>query len=329
MERSKFLLLVLFASSFISAKSLGLTLADRSVVIAIDTTEVISIGGISQVISIKGKDNTNPILLYLHGGPGESVMDKAEAFTSKLQSNFVVVQWDQRDTGKTLTLNASPEAPTVSLMKHDAKEVVDYLLKRFGQRKLYVVGHSWGTVLGFHIADKYPELVHAYIAISPLVDQTESDRMWLKKVIKFEKEKGNQKAVEELSAIQVPFENFDQMFTARKWLSDYEGKPVPDSMVTLYKKMLEPWKNKWFAVSSEVNRENLFKNIPSVKCPVYLFVGRTDYQTYFKITERYYNRLKAPKKKLYWFENSGHLIPSSEPDRMQEIIIEEILPERF
>jgi len=292
--------------------------------IRIDTTETVRIGGIKQFMSIKGRDNTKPVLLYLHGGPGESVMDSADKFTSKLQNDFVVVQWDQRETGKTLELGSSPAPVSVSLMQQDTKEVIDYLLKKFGQKKIYLVGHSWGTVLGFYVADKYPQLLNAFVAISPIIKNTDS--IWFEKVVAFEKEKGNDRALKELATVRIPFQDFEQMFTARKWLSDYEGDPVPDSMVVVYKKMLEPWKNRWFPVSSEVNSIDLYKSLPSVKCPVYFFVGRNDNQTPHSVSEDYYNKLKAPGKELFWFEKSGHLIPNTQPDLMQEIILKKILP---
>jgi pimeloyl-ACP methyl ester carboxylesterase len=124
--------------------------------VPIDSTGVITIGGIKQFVSIKGKDNSKPLLLFLHGGPGNSVIGYAERFTRKLQENFIVVQWDQRESGKTRTLNKSPEPLTVALFEKDTREMVTTLLQRFHQPKLYLAGHSWGTVLGFYMAKNYP-----------------------------------------------------------------------------------------------------------------------------------------------------------------------------
>lgn len=295
---------------------------------SINSEEVILIGGIKQVISIKGTDDSNPVLLYLHGGPGEPVMDRADAFTSKLQEKFVVVQWDQREGGKTLLQNSTNQPLTVSLMQNDTREMVEALLKMFGRKKLFLVGHSWGTVLGFHIADKYPNLLNAFIAISPFIKSTDS--VWFEKVVAFEKEKKNEKALQELSEVKIPYETFEQMFTARKWLSDFEGEPVPDSLVAMYLKMLEPFKNTWFPMyQREAQKINLYKTISSVKCPVYFFVGRTDNVTQASVSEDYFNKLKAPKKKFFWFEKSAHSIPMTEPELMQEIIINQILPENL
>ena len=147
--------------------------------IPIDSSGVISIGGIKQFVSIKGNDNRNPLLLFLHGGPGNSVIHYAEKFTHKLQEHFIVIQWDQRNAGKTLSLNNSPQPLTVGLFENDTHQLIDTLLKRFHQPKLYLVGHSWGTFLGFYIARNYPDLLYAYIPICPMINQLESERVIL------------------------------------------------------------------------------------------------------------------------------------------------------
>src|SRR5687767_14404411 len=118
---------------------------------AIDTVSIIDIGGIRQYITIKGKDRLNPVLLFLHGGPGGSVLNYADRFTSKLQEKFVVVQWDQRETGRTLELNPSPVALTFDLFCRDTHQLITHLLGRFNHKKIYLVGHSWGTALGFQM----------------------------------------------------------------------------------------------------------------------------------------------------------------------------------
>jgi pimeloyl-ACP methyl ester carboxylesterase len=292
----------------------------------IDSTENILIGGIKQFISIKGADDTKPLLLFLCGGPGNSVMETADKFTGKLQQHFVVVNWDQRETGKTLELNSSKVPLTVSLMENDTHELVEALLKQFGHQKLYIMAHSWGTVLGFYMADKYPERLYAYIAISPMIDQSRSERMGLAIMKKKGEQESNKKEVAELSTVQIPFANWEQLYYARKWLFAFSGQPVPDSDTAAVKNYLAGWGATWLSVWNEAVMQNHFKDLPVINCPVYFCAGRKDYQTNFSITEEYYNKLRAPKKELFWFENSGHLIPNSEPDKLQDIIIEKILP---
>ncbi len=195
---------------------------------AIDSTGTFSIGGIKQFVSIKGKDNRNPLLLFLHGGPGNSVIHYAEKFTHKLQEHFIVVQWDQRNAGKTLTLNKSPEPLTVDLFESDTHQLIDSLLKRFHQTKLYLVGHSWGTFLGFYMAKNYPELLYAYIPICPMINQLESERIILEAMKEKASKTGNEKALQELSLVKVPFENGRQLYFHRKWVLELYGVESKD-----------------------------------------------------------------------------------------------------
>jgi len=214
----------------------------------IDTTEIVRIGHIRQVITLKGADRDAPLLLYLHGGPGTSVMDQAGTFTDQLQQHFVVVQWDQRETGKTLALNPSDVPLSVALMVNDTHELILYLLKAFGQKKLYLAGHSWGTVLGFGIARQYPELLQAWVAISPMIDQVKSEQMTLAMLKRGAAKTNTPRETQELERVKVPFESWQQLYYARKWLFSYQGQPLADKDTTRVQQYLSGWASTWLAV---------------------------------------------------------------------------------
>jgi pimeloyl-ACP methyl ester carboxylesterase len=279
----------------------------------------VTIGGIRQFMTIKGKDTTRPLLLFLHGGPGGSVLGYADKFTNKLQEHFVVVQWDQRETGKTKALNASPVPLTPTLFVNDTHELIDTLLHRFHQPKLFLMGHSWGTYLGFRMAAQYPELLHAFIAIGPMVYQQESERLILQQMKDKAAKENDQKKLQELNTIKIPFENGHQLYTHRKLLYDYIGKPfnVTEAYVVA-------WSATWLAVFNEASKENFMQTLPQVRCPIYFCIGRKDVQTHFSLVEQYYKQVEAPKKNLFWFEHSAHAVPSSEPERLQEVVIHEV-----
>lgn len=290
----------------------------------IDTAMVVHIGGINQFVSIKGKDVSKPILLFLHGGPGSSMMGYSEKFTRQLQEHFIVVQWDQRETGKTLAFNPSPRPLSLDLFQDDTHELITHLLKQFNKPKVYLAGHSWGTALGFHIAGKYPDLLYAYIAIAPMTDQIESERIVLELMKEKARREGDQKQVSELSQIKIPFENGEQLYHHRKWLQHFNGKPV-----NLKKQFVLDWSETWLSVFNEASKNNLFGTLPAIECPVYFFLGRKDYQTNYTVAEKYYNTVKAPLKKLFWFERSGHFIPTTEPSKLQDVIINSVYPETY
>ena len=285
----------------------------------INLSQAVEIGGIKQWINIKGTNGSNPVLLFLHGGPGNSAMGYAERFTNELQKHFVVVQWDQRESGKTAKLNKSDKALTVAVMEEDAIEMINYLRTRFAQDKIYLMGHSWGGFLGLTVAAKHPELLKAYMAISPMVYQIESERLSLDWLINKANKDHNPKALEELAGVHIPFQNADQLYYHRNWLARAMGTKFPS------KAYVEVWGKKWLSLFNQASQVNFFAIAPEITCPIYFFVGRKDYQTHFKLTEDYYKVLKADKKQLFWFENSGHNLNLTEPKKMQEIIINEIL----
>jgi pimeloyl-ACP methyl ester carboxylesterase len=292
---------------------------------SIDTTEAISIGGIKQFISIKGKDKSKPLLLFLHGGPGGSVMSYAGKFTHRLQEKFIVVQWDQRETGKTLAMNTSPVPLTFDLFVNDTHDIITSLLNQFQRNKIYLVGHSWGTALGFEIVRKYPDLLYAYVAISPMINQLESERIILERMKEKAERTKNTQEIKELAQVRIPFETGQDLYYDRKWLFDYNGQK--NSTKNFSEKFALSWSATWLSVFNEACRINLLESLAEVKCPVYFCTGRKDYQTNFAITESYFKKVKAPKKDLFWFEGTGHSIPSAKPDLLQKIILEKILPE--
>lgn len=124
------------------------------------------------MVAVKGENRANPLFLFITGGPGlPGIYDDTKVFTNELEKQFVVVQWDQLNCGQTLKLNPSPGKLTVQLYEQDTHALVSQLLTQFQQKRLFLVGWSWGTVLGFYMADRYPQLLYAYLAVSPVVNQ--------------------------------------------------------------------------------------------------------------------------------------------------------------
>lgn len=289
----------------------------------IDTSEIFTIGGIRQHIHLKGADDSKPILLFLHGGPGSSLMQKTDRIAGKLQQHFVVVQWDQRETGESLRLNKTPVPLTLDMFYNDTRDIIDTLLRKYNRSKLYLAGYSWGSGLGFHIAGKYPEQLYAYIAISPVIDQARADSLSLAML----REKMGKQARKDLSIVKIPFENWEHLYYHRKWLLKYDGQKLVS--LALRKSFVQGWAATWFDVWSQSCDVNLFKSLPTINCPVYFFAGDRDYNTHHAITSEYFSKVKAPKKDLFLLEHVGHALPETHPDWFQEIIIKEILPATF
>jgi pimeloyl-ACP methyl ester carboxylesterase len=203
-------------------------------------------------------------------------------------------------------------------MEQDAVEMINYLRSRFSKSKIYLMGHSWGGFLGLTVASHHPELLEAYLAVSPMVYQLESERLSLQWLMT--KEAHNRQAIAELSTVTLPFPNSDQLYYHRRWLATEMGTKPPS------KAYVRDWAKKWLSVFNEASQINFIATVPEMKCPIYFFIGRKDYQTHFKLAEAYFRALKADKKQLFWFADSGHNLILTEPRKFQEIVIREIGP---
>ena len=151
--------------------------------------------------------------------------------------------------------------------------------------------------------------------MAPMVNQLESERLALEWMTLKAKASNNAEALRELHQIQIPFQNGNQLYYHRRWLAIFNGKnPVSRSNVV-------KWSEKWLPLFNEASAINLFTVAPEIACPVYFLVGSTDRQASSEITEKYYKTVKAEKKELFWFTNSGHSLNLTEPKKLQEIIL--------
>lgn len=312
-----FLLAIIFQSYECSSQNKK-ELNPVNISVKIDTIIKTEIGGIKQVIEIKTDDFNKPILLFLSGGPGSSMMKNSHTFTNILKSKFTIVQWDQRDAGKTLKLNPSPSKLSVKQMEEDTYQAISFIIKELKQEKIYLLGSSWGNVLGFYIVKNHPELLHSYFAVNPVISQLASEKALLK-ILKIHF-KENSLARRELASVNIPFTTDEDLFYLRKWLFYKEGKEFAIS--NDFKNNFLQWSKTWSPVWNEVMNIDLPKTLKKVDCPIYFFVGKNDIQTSTKITEEYFEELKAPKKDLFLFENSGHQIHQDEPEKFQNTIIQ-------
>src|SRR6266487_1186826 len=158
---------------------------------SIATLEQVTLGGSQQWITIRGKSAHNPVLLYLGiGGPGAGGFPASGMTLAPLENHFVVVNWDQPGTGK--SYNAVP-IPTLTVERFvsDAHELTQLLRTRFHQEKIYVMGLSWGTILGIKLVQQYPDLFSAYIGNGQMVNTTENDRLGYQLALKIVTERGD------------------------------------------------------------------------------------------------------------------------------------------
>ena len=140
----------------------------------IDEQSKINLNGVPQFISIRAEKENAPLLIYLHGGPGDAALPLVLKYNKMLEQQFTVVVWEQRGAGKSYYQFDGPV--TIDVFLNDLHTLVKYLLSRFHQNSLYLIGHSWGSILGLRFVQAYPELVRAYIGCGQVVNMRKSSK---------------------------------------------------------------------------------------------------------------------------------------------------------
>jgi len=305
------------------------------------------IGGIDQWLNVRGQDRDNPIILFVHGGPAAPVTPTMWQFQRPIEEYFTVVNWDQRGAGKTYG-EADPEqvAPTIRIERYvdDAIEVAEHLRKRYGKRKLVLMGHSWGTIVGMGAALKRPDLFHAYVGIGQVISTPENERISYEYALAQAKLHKNAEALKELQSI-APYPG-DQPITreriivARKWPQHYGGLSAYRNTSTYYfgGPLLSPDYDA--AQIKAIDQGSLltlgrllpefvqvdFSQVKTFPIPVVMFLGRHDYTTPTQPTVDWLAQVKAPSKQAVWFEHSAHMVPWEEPGKTLVSLLNHVRP---
>lgn len=137
----------------------------------------VEINGIRQGMFIQSDDPSNPVLLFLHGGPGMPEFVFAETHPTPLARHFTVVWWEQRGAGMSFDPAIPPETMTLEQMIVDVIAVADHLRARFRQDRIYLLGHSWGSFLGLQVAAAAPDRFHAYVGMAQVAHQLRSEML--------------------------------------------------------------------------------------------------------------------------------------------------------
>jgi proline iminopeptidase len=314
----------------------------------VERLEAVNIGGIDQWISIRGSDLRNPILLFIHGGPGYVSMPTSWYFQRGWEDFFTVVNWDQRGAGKTYVGNDPRSvAPTLTVerMVADAEELIGWLRREYDRERIFILGHSWGSLLGLTIAHRHPEWVHAYIGMSQITDFMESERRGWRFAMDAARADGNAEAIAALDAI-APYAT-DSPPTAkalnvqRRWVSHYGGliHGRVDSRDFMRAASLAPeytdedlrraWIGSQVSVTlllPEVLARGDLTSITQLDCPLILLSGRHDHYVSSSLAAEWFQRVRAPSKTLVWFERSAHEPWSEEPGRMLMALVTHARP---
>jgi pimeloyl-ACP methyl ester carboxylesterase len=321
----------------------------------IDSVEKITLGGVEQTVLIQAEDTAKPVLLFVHGGPCMPIpgvvsrgQDYAVAIATKeLVKHFVVVFYDQRGAGKSFNKNIPPESIRVEQFISDCHELIDILRSRFNQEKVYLAGHSWGSIIGLSVASRYPDKLHAYFGISQILNWTNNDKLVYDWVKGKAEQAGDRKTLRKLEELgRPPFVKSVKQWTGfRQPLIKYKSMVYSNDTV----KMSMMTGIKLFLTSTEYTLKDVFHcfvssykltytqdlvedfakinldAITRLEIPVYFLHGRHDFHVSGGPVQKFIEELEAPLgKQLIWYENSSHMFNVDDARAIEKFVIETV-----
>jgi pimeloyl-ACP methyl ester carboxylesterase len=296
----------------------------------IDESGYVRLGGIEQWVTIRGEDRENPILLFVHGGPGDVTTSLTFAIFAPWQKHFTIVQWDQRGSGRTLRKTGPMIAPTITVERiaQDGIELAEYARKRLGKDKVVIVGHSMGTILGLTMARARPGLFSAYVGTAQVGDSRRNLRAAYDALVKKARAACEERAMAELSKIgPPPFKSGADYQVQRKWANAFEGADQFLYATSLGMRLTAPGYTvadvKELEEGQGLSAERLVPRVRTMgpkelglefAMPVYFIQGSEDFTTPVELAREYLEAIKAPRKEFVTIEGGGHFAVFMKPE---------------
>ena len=304
----------------------------------------VDINGVRQGMFIKSRNTANPVLLYLHGGMPDYFLSRQ--YPTGLDHYFTMVWWEQRGAGLSYDPHAAPGLVTLEQAISDTLAVTNYVRQRFGKDKIYLMGHSGGTFIAIQTAARQPELYYAYIGVAQVSNQLKSEKEAYDYILAKSKANGNMDMVRRLEAAPVTIEGG----TPQGWLQVRDagmhslGIGTMHNMDSVLTGIILPsvqnpdytlpekvsmWRAKAASGVSPLWHDaittDLSQTLPEFNLPVYFLQGIYDGTCSYTEARAYFEKLKAPVRGFYTFENSAHSPIFEEPGKVQQIMQVDVL----
>jgi pimeloyl-ACP methyl ester carboxylesterase len=333
-----FLLIVmsLWLSGVVTAANLRVP---GTIATPIQETRFVTLGGIEQWITIRGANRTNPVLLVVHGGPGDAQSSLRSTY-AVYEKDFTIVQWDQRGAGKTYAKNPN-SPPDPERVELDGIELAQYLCTYLAKKKILLLGHSWGSHLGVEMVQRRPELFAAYIGTGQVGSWRANVQAQFDFMLSRSRAANDRKKVELMEAIGTPDPtNAEQYFSWWRMRNPYMARSDA----------------KWFEGLAEIVRTNpdfteeymkifgegmlysgritlnamLTTELPTtakiLKVPFFVIQGKEDMATPTSVAVKYFNEVKAPRKKLIIIDNAGHFAFVTHREEFLAALVKNVRP---
>lgn len=301
---------------------------------AIQESAYVEIGGIEQYLQIRGEDSENPVILWIHGGPGFPLTYLDYYYQTGLEKDYTIVCWEQRGCGRTYYRNESNDKMNIEQMLADTDEIIDYLRKRFKREKIIIIGQSWGTVLGMNYIHIHPEKAAAYIGVGQITNFSQGKIYAAECAIKKAIENGNNKDADLLeygmkqltetdNIEKLDVKSLEEMIAISiKYLkSDGEMSGFEQIFLALTSPEMSWNDAKWFLFAS--NTQNIISSQSNLvdymyfqfdvmdfdneyDIPICFIQGDSDWITPTDMVADYYSTVFSKQKEMIIINNAGH-----------------------
>jgi pimeloyl-ACP methyl ester carboxylesterase len=305
----------------------------------------VPIGGIDQWITIKGDDDDNPVVLFLHGGPGDALSPFADAMFQGWEKEFTLVQWDQRGAGRTYGKSCPSIEPTMTVerMADDGIEVAQFLVKHRKKKRIIIYGSSWGSILGIYMAHARPDLFYAYVGDAQIVNTRKNEFASYARVLAMARTADDQQAITALTTIgPPPWDSLRKWPVFAKTRRAYQSKlvtapPVPEKISPAY---ASPEERNQYEAADDFSFEHFWGlkmsgpmeqvDLPALgtnfAIPIFILQGQEDLTALPEVAKAYFDNIKAPRKQFYLVPGTGHEPSATELDMTLKVLLEQVRP---
>ena len=291
----------------------------------------VEIGGHELAMMIRGHSTDNPVLLFLAGGPGGSEMGAMRNHLAALEKRFTVVTWDQRGTGKSYTELDPTSTIAPEGYVSDTIAVTDYLRERFGQDRIYLLGQSWGSILGVLAVQERPGLFRAFIGTGQMVSSLATDRIFYRDTLTWARRTDRDGLAGDLTDIgPPPYQSVLDYETALSYehevypydhTGNSEGEGgfsenflVPEYTLVDQVHLLAAFMDTFTALYPQIQGIDFRTQATTLEVPVFFVQGAHEARGRAEPFAQWYRALQAPSKNLTVLATSGHRPPFEQPD---------------